>query len=157
MKRKPAFLIVVFVVIAGIFIISACKDSNSRQLPSSPAQANTSTQDCMKRVIALDDSLGKLRNHACEKISLAETIRNYADGLQKIDFSNCPADFTAAFEKHRQAWLQLIPAVEKYPDLRGEMHDLFDGLEHGKDADAFKPLVKTVWDTWEEIETVMKE
>lgn len=157
MKKQPVLFVAALLFTVGVLSAIACEDTSRRNLPPSSVQANGTSQDCMERVIALDDSLGRLRNHACEKISLAETIRNYADGLQQIDFSNCPADFTAAFDKHRQAWLHLIPVVEKYPDMRGEMHDLFDGLEQGEDADIFKPQVKNVWDTWTEIETAMKK
>ncbi|MBV6442974.1 MAG: hypothetical protein EPGJADBJ_04701 [Saprospiraceae bacterium] len=60
-------------------------------------------------------------------------------------------------EKHRQVWLDMIPPMEKYHDRRGEMHILFVGLEKGKDADTFKPLLKVVLDTWGEIEAAMKE
>ena len=61
------------------------------------------------------------------------------------------------FEKHREAWLALLPVTDQYPDLRGEMHVLFKQLESGRHAESFKPLVKTVWDTWAEIEAVMQE
>ncbi|MEZ4930947.1 MAG: hypothetical protein R2788_02290 [Saprospiraceae bacterium] len=55
------------------------------------------------------------------------------------------------------AWKQMIPFVKQYPALRGEMHDLFDELEKGKDADEFKPLLKEVWVTWGAIEEAMKQ
>lgn len=142
--------------IFGIFML-ACNNTGMAQQPASPPQTNISPKDCIQKIIAADDSLGKVRNHACETISLAETIRNYADALQRLDFSTCPAAFTAAFKKHRQAWLDMIPLMEKYPDLRGEMHVLFEGLEKGEDADTFKPLLKAVWDTWSEIDVLMRD
>lgn len=132
----------------------------SCQQPTHPVQKTThsqSSKDCMTRVIALDDSLGKARNHACEKISLSETIRQYADGLEKISYKDCPRDFKTGFRKHREAWLALIPITDQYPDLRGEMHVLFKQIESGKHAAQFKPLVKSVWDTWAEVEAAMKE
>ncbi len=113
--------------------------------------------DCMKKIIAMDDSLGTIRNHACETVSLAETIRNYAASLQKLDFSSCPPSFATAFEKHRQAWLAMIPLAEKYPKLRGEMHDLFDQLKAGEDAAVFGPLLDAIWATWAEVELAMKQ
>jgi hypothetical protein len=75
--------------------------------------------------------------------------------MKKLDFQGCPPDFTVAFEKHRQAWNDMIPLVKKYPDLRGEMHVLFDQLEKGEDAERFKLLLKNVWDTWGEVEEAM--
>ncbi len=51
----------------------------------------------------------------------------------------------------------MIPLAETHPELRGEMHVLFDKLEKCADAETFKPLLKAIWDTWAEIETAMKE
>jgi hypothetical protein len=107
-------------------------------------------------VIAQDDSLGVVRNHASETQSLAEAIRDYTDALANLDYSQCPEEFTTAFERHRKAWAKLIPFVEKYPDLRGEMHDLFDQLEKGPEAATFKPLVDDVRVTWQEVEKTME-
>ncbi|MFN0216717.1 MAG: hypothetical protein ACKVT2_20865 [Saprospiraceae bacterium] len=104
-------------------------------------------KDCMDRIIALDDSLGRLRNHACEKVSISQSIQDYTDGLAKIDFQYCPKIFAAGFEKHRMAWLALLPVTNKYLELRGEMHVVFKQIEAGTDGDQFKLLVKTVWDT----------
>ena len=112
-------------------------------------------QACIERIIALDDSLGGVRNHACETISLTETIRQYTDAMGRFDYSDCPDAFTKAIQKHRKAWLALVHLVDQYPDLRGEMHDLFEQLENGRDSATFKPLLKTVWDTWGEVERAM--
>ncbi|GEM_PF-2537847 len=113
--------------------------------------------DCMAEAILLDDSLGAVRNHACKSMSLSATIRQYADNIARIGQMGCPPAFAAGFEKHREAWLALLPVTDQYPDLRGEMHVLFKQLESGRHAESFKPLVKTVWDTWAEIEAVMQE
>ena len=108
-------------------------------------------------IIAQDDSLGIVRNHACETISLAETIKNYTDALAALDYSDCPDAFTKAFAWHRQAWVDIIPFAQNYSDLRGEMHDLFDQLEKGPDAATIKPLVDKIWSTWREVEKAMEE
>jgi len=146
-----------FAILLVTASLLACSKSQHKQTSQQPLSTNLSSRDCVKSVIALDDSLGKVRNHACETLSLAQTIQNYANGLQRIDFRNCPPGFTAAFAKHRQAWLDMIPLAETHPELRGEMHVLFDKLEKGADAETFKPLLKAIWDTWAEIETAMKE
>ncbi len=139
-----------------IFLLS-CDNADSKQQNPTAAQTTISPQKAIEKVIAQDETLGGIRNHACETIPLAITIQQYADGLGEIDFSNCPEEFTKAFARHRDAWVQMIPFVEKYPDLRGEMHDLFDQFEKGDEADIFKPLLKAIWDTWAEVEEAMKE
>ncbi len=146
MKQLP--MLTLLPLLAAFFTF-ACKTARPAGYASSPA-------DCIQRVIALDDSLGRARNYACEKISMAETIRNYADGMRKADFRHCPSEFSAAFERHRQAWLNMVPLVEKYPDMRGEMHLLFNQLELGKDAATFNPLLKDIWDTWAQVEAAKK-
>ena len=107
---------------------------------------------CMAEAIALDDSLGRVRNHACETVSLSQTIRQYAAAITAIDFSDCPAAFSTGFRNHAAAWMALLPVTDQYPGLRGEMHALFKQLEAGPQGEQFKPLVKAVWDTWGEIE-----
>lgn len=149
---KQLETVTLFALFALALLTTACRSAGH------PAVAKTanSPQDCIQRVIALDDSMGRVRNHACETISLAQTVQNYADGMKQADFRNCPPAFADAFERHRQAWINLIPVMEKYPDMRGEMHILFNHLEIGKDAASFNPLLKAVWDTWAEVETAMK-
>ena len=111
---------------------------------------------CMTEAIALDDSLGRVRNHACETVSLSQSIRQYANAISAIDFFGCPEALSAGFKKHAAAWLALLPVTDQYPNLRGEMHVLFKQLESGRHAEQFKPLLKAVWDTWGEIEEAMK-
>ncbi|MFN0014901.1 MAG: YybH family protein [Saprospiraceae bacterium] len=106
---------------------------------------------CMGDALALDDSLGRVRNHACKTISLSQTIRQYATAIEKIGVG-CPDAFAAGFKKHAAAWIALLPVTDRHPDLRGEMHLLFKQLESGQGGEVFKSLVKTVWDTWAEIE-----
>ncbi|MDX1912902.1 MAG: DUF4932 domain-containing protein [Saprospiraceae bacterium] len=115
-------------------------------------KAPTTQELCMQNVIALDDSLGRLRNHACERISMSETIKNYVSALESIPFNGCPANFADGFKQHCAAWLALLPFTDRHPELRGEMHVLFKQLETGHDGEAFKAGVKKVWDTWDLVE-----
>lgn len=55
-------------------------------------------------------------------------------------------------ESHRQAWLDLRQIADDYPDLRGEMHDLFDIMTEGRDSVRFEALIHVVWDTWTVVE-----
>lgn len=50
----------------------------------------------------------------------------------------------------------MLEITNKYPELRGEMHNLFDQLEKGNDAAEFKRYLKQIWDTWAEIEKFIK-
>lgn len=130
-------------------LLATCKTPTPQSTPTPEA--------CIQHLIALDDSLGRIRNHACETISLAQTIRNYTDGINKHDFRGCPPDFTKAFTRHLQAWNDMIPFVEKHAGLRGEMHVLFEQLEKGPDAATFIPLLRNIWDTWAAVEAAMKQ
>lgn len=111
---------------------------------------------CMNNIIRLDDSLGRFRNLQCLVDPLSKTILDYTSALQKLDFSQCPEAFRSAFHRHAKAWNDLLPIVGSYPDLRGEMHTLFKELEQSRDSVSFRTRVKTVWDTWAEIEVFVK-
>lgn len=143
MKLPGLFSIFLF-----LFYFACGETQQPQHSPEPPA--------CIGRIIAADDSLGAVRNHASETISLSESIRNYAAGLKKLDFRDCPPAFTKAFENHRQAWLAMVPFVERFPEMRGEMHELFEQLEKGEQAAEFRPLLKAIWDTWEEVESAME-
>lgn len=112
-------------------------------------------KECIDRIIAADDSLGKIRNNACKVVSLSESIQQYTSEMEKLNYKDCPSTFTDAFEKHRQSWIAMLAVTDKYPDLRGEMHELFNQLEQSNDSSSFKPLLKSIWDTWAEVEKVM--
>lgn len=110
------------------------------------------SKECITNVFKIDDSLGKVRNHECEVKTLSVSIKNYTEGLDKIDFSNCPSDFKTAFEHHSKAWKNMVHLTNKYDHLRGEMHTLFDVIEVSKDSIIFKERLKDIWDTWALVE-----
>lgn len=45
------------------------------------AENQVSPWECIETVIAIDDSLGTVRNHACEEQSLSTTIDYYVTSL----------------------------------------------------------------------------
>lgn len=153
MSRPFFSLISIFMV----FTFMACQQRSSSNQQTSNTPTVAEGKICIKKVMEADNHLGRIRNHACEKISLSATIKDYVAGMEKIDFQDCPASFSTAFKRHQQAWSDMLVVTDHYPDLRGEMHDLFDILEKEKDADQFKALLKQIWDTWAEVETAMKE
>lgn len=110
----------------------------------------------MDRVIAIDDSIGKIRNKECKKIPLSQTITNYTGKMKQIDLVGCPKEFTKSFNEHIRSWENLTQVTDKYPDMRGEMHDLFKKLEKSQDSAVFKKLKNDVWDTWDVIEVSAK-
>src|SRR5262249_21177024 len=44
----------------------------------------------------------------------------YAEGLEAIDLSGCPADFRAAFERYQRAWRALVQSPGGVPMDPGE-------------------------------------
>ncbi len=132
------------------FIISSCgsKQKNHEEI--------SSQKDCIAYIIRKDDSLGSIRNHACEAMSLSKSITQYVSGIDDLDFSNCPKSFVDAFAEHKKAWRNMKKVTDSLPNLRGEMHDVFDSISKTKYNEAFDPLLKDVWDTWAQIEQSMK-
>jgi len=144
------------IILLIVLSAAGCKNSPGNKEADRSIPDSVSEKACIDMVIRVDDSLGKIRNHACETATLSQAITGYAAGISKIDFEECTAAFKTAFEKHRQAWIDFRELSDKYPDLRAEMHDLFDQLEKSKDSLLFKKLSKQIWDTWGDIEKVMK-
>jgi hypothetical protein len=134
-------------IIILIMMISSCTSRSSNA-----NQENHS--ECIDRVLMLDDSLGTIRNHECERISLSRTIENYVNGLRAINFDGCPKEFKQAFDAHIQAWINVTETTDNYPDLRGEMHQLFDKLGQSPDSGAFNKQVAEIWSTWGNIEKI---
>ncbi len=141
-------------ICALALLVTGCKN-----VASNEKQGNTDAKinDCIERVIALDSSFGKDRNHDCEKISLSATITKYTNRLSELSYDGCAEEFKVAFQGHIKAWQNTMKVTDNYPDLRGEMHDLFDQINTTKDSTVFKPLVKDIWDTWADIEAAMKK
>lgn len=107
---------------------------------------------CSKYILAQDDSLGSVRNHASEHMPISQSVVQYIKELSKLNFDDCPDDFVEAFEEHMSAWLNVIPILEKYPDARAEMHEVFKEIESGIHQDTFKILVDEIWSTWAKVE-----
>ncbi len=123
-------------------------------LSCKPSSKEKVSRNCMDRALILDDSIGKIRNHACENLSLSSAITNYVDVIDQMDFKNCPEAFKIAFKNHTTAWRYMTDITDKHSELRGEMHDLFEEIEMNSDSVAFKKALKQIWDTWAVIESV---
>jgi len=143
-------------IVAAIFFISQL----SCNVPSGEKHVydadSTSNELCIKYVIAVDDSLSALRNTDCEDISISESIYRYTTAIGSVSFNDCPDNFVRAYKRHQQAWLEMLRVTDKYPDLRGEMHQLFDTIQAGNDSTEFKQRLNLVWSTWDEIKVAAK-
>lgn len=47
--------------------------------------------------------------------------------------------------------------TDHYPELRGEMHDLFDIMAVGEHKQEFETRLAAIWDSWKEVEEAMGE
>jgi hypothetical protein len=106
-------------------------------------------RECIEVILATDDSLGQLRNNASKTMPLSTVIRGYVHDLKQLETHGCPDDFVVAVDAHRAAWIGMLDITDKYPDLRGEMHVLFDSIAAGRDSTGYKIRLQAVWDTWE--------
>jgi hypothetical protein len=142
----------VFILFLGVMMISfsSCKSGTKESPPENRGE------DCIRIVLSKDTSLGSKRNNDCKEVSLSTTIDRYVDSLSVMDFSQCPSLFTEAFKDHIQAWKNMKQITDSFPDLRGEMHELFDQIELTKDSTIFKDLLANVWYTWEVVEKESK-
>ena len=139
-----------------IFLMATLSILSCKKGRSSTHSDFVSKEECIKGILKQDDSLGKLRNVSCKQVSLSKSIADYTKEIGQFDYSNCPEALSKAFKTHKEAWNEMMVITNKYPDLRGEMHDLFDQIEIGSDSTQFKILLKNIWDTWADVETASK-
>jgi hypothetical protein len=118
-----------------VALVSRAEASSSSQGENlSPEVATApSPPKAVARILAADGVLGEARNHDCEGVSLETSVRRYVAGLDGLDFRSAPGDFAWAFARHRDAWEGAIPFFARYPDLRGELHALFDEIRHSSE------------------------
>ena len=146
-------------MILYILVISSmigCKDHVTEQ-NDADMSVEIGQIRCVERIFEKDSILGSIRNHASENVSLSQTINDYTEALESLDYTNCPDKFVSSFHDHIDAWKKVTKVTDDYPLLRGELHDIFEELEKSKDSTEFKSLVKQVWDTWYLVEASVKE
>lgn len=147
---KKVYEIRLFLLIVTAFLLQSCDRRISRFTEKN--QVSITDKQCINKVIAADDSLGKIRNLECKKHALSQTITSYTLAMRKIQKQDCPKEFSKAFDLHIQSWDNILVVTDKYPSIRGEMHDLFKQLEKSKDSIEFKKLQAEIWKTWVEVE-----
>jgi len=146
-KNEYRLLFRIYTIVFLIAFSFACNNS------SSETEKNDQTEKiCMDNVIKQDSILAIVRNEATRSKSLSQTINEYTSGLDTVNLSSCPLEFTKAIKKHIKAWRALLTVTNKYADLRGEMHVLFEQIKRSADSSIFNEKEKLIWSTWEEVE-----
>jgi len=94
-------------VISSITILMVINACNTKQVQKD-LTVHASAKECIDYVIDTDKSLGAIRNHACEKKSLSETIDDYVHSLDNLSFSNCPPIFIKDLRKIRKQGVMVL-------------------------------------------------
>lgn len=144
----------IITILSLLFIIS-CGNSEVNNTSEVPVMTDLA-MTCIQQVVTMDQSLGSIRTRASENISLSASINQYIESTNVINMKDCPEDFKVAFKKHQEAWLNTLVITDKYPELRGQMHILFEQISQGEDGAALAPLVKAIGDTWVAVEQTIK-
>lgn len=145
-----------FVFIAGCILLLSCGNKHKLKDHVSSNEHAGLERACIENIIEKDSELGKIRNFNCEEMPMSEAINRYVKKLNSLDFSSCSKEFTAAFQKHIEAWLSFTQVSDRYPNLRGEMHDVFAEIEKSTDSLEFRRLEKQIWDSWKEVEDAIE-
>ena len=139
------------IIIFLSLLLLGCNGQNKKD-NSSSSNIERENINCVKQVFEKDSIFGDIRNRASEKISLSEAINNYSKNLKTLDYSHCPEKFESAFHKHIDAWLNFRKVSDKYPLLRGELHDIFAIIEKSEDSTEFKSRLDQILKTWKMVE-----
>ena len=128
----------------------------SRPTHAAP-EASAASRACIQRVLAEDDRLAQSRNHAPETAPIDKAVRTYADAIDVLDYTGCPAAFVAVFRAHVAAWRATLPLLQRHAARRGEMHVLFEAISAdpaGQDLPAYETVI---WKTWAEVERAAQD
>lgn len=113
----------------------------------------------IRAVIEQDSRLGKLRNHFSEDAPVARAVEEYVAGLDALDLEHCPPDFVRALHRHRDAWHGSIAFFEEFPNLRGEIHDVFEMIrarDHSSRA-RLEAVEAEILSTWVAVQNSMSQ
>ncbi|MDJ0655184.1 MAG: hypothetical protein QNJ40_13565 [Xanthomonadales bacterium] len=118
------------------------------------ADQDSAHAEAIRAILSLDRKLGATRNQASRTVSLADSIRQYVDALDQLDFSHCPDDFTQAFRQHRDAWADSVRFFREFDSMRGELHQIWAAIEKmgGQHSQAFEAATEPILATWEAVE-----
>ncbi|NND44119.1 MAG: hypothetical protein HKN58_02260 [Xanthomonadales bacterium] len=130
----------------------------SAGLPASEGDALGDAQAAIESVLEQDSRLGAERNEATRHMPIARVIEQYVAGLDALDLASCPEDFMLAMRRHRDAWQASVKFFEAYPELRGEMHEVFERIRaQGAAArSGLEGAEAAIWGTWAEVENAVQ-
>lgn len=118
------------------------------------------------RVFDADAALAKKREALPPKASpsqVAWAVSNYCTELERINMSDCPADFRVAYKHHMTAWRETLAAIQQLPDgflegvFMGAMNSVLRGEADGGQSrleGGFQAALTRVRTTWEEVERI---
>jgi len=153
--------VIISLAVAGLVLAYSCQNLNQESVKQSAGASPSGENytEAIKAILSQDEQLGAIRNHASEDTSLAVGIRQYVDGLDRLDFSACPEDFTQTFRQHRDAWVATIGFFERFDNERGELHEIWEVINQGdKDQKAeFEKISRPITDSWTEIEVLARK
>jgi hypothetical protein len=98
-----------------------CKDSKT----ASQTKQEDHFPAAIREVLAKDQA-ASTRFRREEKDDRLDAVRRYCQALRRIDLRQCPNDFQEAFLKHIYAWEELVPLLEKFDGLTGDLMSLFE-------------------------------
>jgi hypothetical protein len=159
------FATILGVVALGAMLTTGCGRSASTPAAQGPSQAEKD-KHAILRVLRADQELTRQRDAlppGATPSKIAWAIGRYCDDLERLDMSDCPADFRVAYRHHVGAWREARAAIAKLPDdifegvfmgamnsiLRGEL----DGGASRLEGDVKRSLER-VRDTWIEVEKI---
>jgi hypothetical protein len=129
---------------------------------SSAEQTKTAIERVLKADKQLADEAKNLPPNATPS-QVARRIGAYCDKLERLNKSDCPADFRVAYKHHLGAWREARDALGQLPDgfLGGLFLGVFNGLTRaewdggaGRLEGDLKGALQRVRTTWEEVEKV---
>jgi hypothetical protein len=148
--------------IAALLALSSCGCGTS----ASDVAHSDKTKQAILRVLGQDQQLAKKRKTLPPKSTptqIAWGVGQYCDELDRLDMSDCPADFRVAYTQHIRAWREAESAIQRLPDsflqgvLMGAMNSILRGETDGGQSrleGELKHALERVRMTWEEVERV---
>ncbi|MBA4192779.1 MAG: hypothetical protein C0467_32850 [Planctomycetaceae bacterium] len=115
-------------ILRNFFLIGLAFAVSSGCKRDEPATTHTQTPDYatpIRAALNQDRSAGEKFREAAKTDKLA-AVRDYLQALRQIDLRACPVDFQEAFLKHRYAWEELLPFMEKYDGYTGDLVAFFE-------------------------------
>ena len=110
---------------------------------------------CMASVIKADERLALARNAAPREMPIGDAVRAYLEAFESLDMSECPPPFREAIRRHLGAWRETLPWLDAYPELRGELHEVFDVIGRDERNAEFRAAVGQIIQTWSQVEQAM--